>query len=236
MALLQDVQTSHVGDLVTLFQVDCTNFADGTILYFTPNAYLGAPVLWNGNLYTPVDIDADGFEYNVKGAFPTPTLRMSNVTNLASSLVIAFDDLIGAKVVRIRTFKQYLDNGTSPDVNQIFPPDVYIVEQKTTHNKKLIEWKLSASIDQDGAMLPGFFLVRDYCSRIFRRWDAVKGEFRYEQATCPYVGAAMFDINNNPTGDPTQDACAKNLPACKLHFGATNPLPYKGIPSLGRQR
>lgn len=235
MALLQDVQTSHFGDLITLFQVDCSIFASGTTLYFTPTAYIGTPVLWNGNLYTPIDIMAEGFEYNAKGAFPTPVLRMSNVTNLASSLVIAYNDLVGAKVTRIRTLKQYLDNGATPDPTQIFTPDVYVVEQKVTHNKKMIEWKLSAAIDQEGATLPNFILVRDYCSRVYRRWDAVKGEFRYESATCPYAGAAMYDLNNNTTTDPTVDVCSKNLPACKLRFGATNPLPYKGIPSLGRQ-
>lgn len=233
MTIYHDVQGSYVGQLVTLFQLDCTMFDDGTILYFTSTAETSASLVFNGITYTPVAIEADGFEYNGKGAFPTPTLRLSNVSHIASALAISFDGLIGAKLTRIRTLRQYLDDGSTPDPLQIFTPDIYTVEQKTKHDNMSIEWKLSAAIDQQGRDIPGFRLVRDYCARIFRVWDPVTSSFNYNQATCRYSGA-KYKLDNTSTALGTEDACPKTITGCKTRFGANAPLQFKGCPGLAK--
>lgn len=238
--LTADLQRSYVGELVTLYQLDCTNFPSGTILYFTATADGNADVIFNGVTYTAVEIEADGFQYNTNGAFPTPTLRLSNVTNYASSLVIANQDLIGAKLIRIRTLRQYLDDGSAADPQQIFAPDVYFVEQKTKHTRTSIEWKLSSAVDQQGTELPNFVLVRDFCSRVYRTYDSINAVFNYNHATCPYNDSinagAMFDVTNVSTVNPTLDRCPKTLPGCKVRFGVHGDLPFKGLPGLGRYR
>lgn len=232
--LASDVQRSYPGQLVTLFQLDCTNLANGTILYFTPTtSSAGEAILFNGITYTPVDIEATGFEWTGSSAFPTPTLRLSNVDRLASALVIAYEDLIGATLTRIRTFSQYLDDGDTPDPLQIFPPDVYQVEQKTMHTRKQIEWKLSAAVDQQGMKIPSFPLVRDYCNHVYRKYDAVNDVMKYERATCPYSGD-YYDSSNIVTDDPRADMCPKTLGGCRARFGENTPLPFKGLPGLGR--
>ena len=234
MTIERDVQQAFPGRLITLFQLDCTNIPDGSILYVTPTTSSDVAVTFGGITYTPIDIEATGFEWSGSSAFPNPTLRMSNVTQLASALVISYGDLIGATVTRIRTFDQYLDDGATPDPLQMFQPDVYQVEQKTKHTRTSIEWKLSASIDQQGVMIPGFPLVRDYCNHVFRFYDAANDVMKYERATCPYTGP-YFDISNNSTTNPAQDACPKTLTGCRARFG-TDPLPFKGVPGLGRFR
>lgn len=232
--VIQNLQKPHAGQLITLFELDCTDFAEDTILRFTSSVNGEDPITWNGVEFTPVDIEAEGFEYNSRSAFPTPIIRLSNVTKLASALVITNGDLIGARLTRIRTFREFLDDGDSPDPAQIFMPDVYVVEQKIAHNSSRIEWKLSASIDQQGTMLPNFVMVRDYCARVYRRPDGA-GSFKYEKATCPYAGTSYFNANNQST-TAANDVCAKTLFACELRFGANQNLPFKGFPGLARFR
>ena len=228
-------QTASPGSLVTLFELDYTNVTGGSVLYFTSTAYSNEALRWNGNEYTPVEIEAEGFEYSSQSAFPTPTLRLSNVTQFASSLVIANDDLIGAKVRRIRTFSQYLDNGATPDPLQIFSPDVYNIEQKVKHTRTMVEWKLSAAVDQQGVKIPSYQLVRDYCSHVYRHYDPATATTSYKKATCPYSGA-YYTFGNTSTTDPSLDSCPKTLEGCKTRFGANSPLPFKGCPGLGRFR
>lgn len=238
--LNQDLQRSYVGELVTLYELDCTSIGGGVLFFTSTVESDGDSVMFNGNEYTPVEITAEGFEYNGQGAFPNPVLRLSNVTNFASSLVIAYQDLIGATVRRIRTLKTYLDDGATPDPQQIFAPDVYTVEQKSKHSRSMIEWKLSAAVDQEGLKIPSHVLVRDYCSHTYRVFDATSNSFNYNHATCPYNdstnGGLMFTSSNVATIDPTQDICAKTLPACQLRFGENGNLPFRGCPGLGRYR
>jgi len=232
-----DIQKASPGELITLFQLDCSSFSDeaGT-LYFTPSALTTSEIVFDGKTYTPIDIEAEGFEWSGNSAFPNPKLRITNVHLLASALVITYQDLIGAEVRRIRTFRQYLDNGATPDPDQIFDIDVFKVEQKTIHNQTMIEWKLSTAIDQENALLPSEQLVRDYCTRLYRRNIPNSTSFDYSKVTCRYAGAAMFTRTNTVTTNPALDVCAKTLNACKLRFGAENPLPFKGCPGLGRMR
>lgn len=232
--VINNVQKASPGQLITLFELDCSAFADDTILRFTSSVNGETPITWNGEEFTPVDIEAEGFEYNSQAAFPTPVIRLSNVNKLASALVITYNDLIGAKLTRIRTFREFLDDGDNADPAQIFMPDVYIVDQKVTHSSTKIEWKLTAAVDQQGTMLPNFVMVRDYCARVYRRPNGAGG-FKYEKATCPYAGTSYFNINNQST-TAANDVCAKTLTACELRFGTQVPLPFKGFPGLARFR
>lgn len=235
MTISRDIQKPFVGQLVTLFELDCTHLPNGLILYFTSSAYSSSEIRWNGKVYTPIEIEAEGFEMDSQSAFPTPKLRLTNVTSLATSLVVSYGDMIGSQVRRIRTFAQYLDDGDTPDPTAIFMPDVYVIEQKTSHTNVSIEWKLSVILDQQGIQIPSFQLVRDYCSHVFRYYDPIDEVMKYERATCPYTGS-YYTIDNVATSDPLLDRCPKTLEGCKKRFGARNNLPYKGCPGLARFR
>lgn len=235
MSLRADLQKTFPGTLITLFQLDLFNIDRGPVLLFTPSSMDNEPIVHDGLTYTPVDIEAEGFEWNGQGAFPTPTLRLSNVDQIGTALVNSHHDLIGAEVRRIRTLSQYLDNGETPDPTQIFSIDAFRVEQKTIHNRTVIEWKLSAAIDQQGVKLPAEMLVRDYCTRTYRRPNP-DGSFDYSKSNCRYAEDVYFDKENNPTSNPLLDYCPKLLSSCKLRFGQNSPLPFKACPGLGRVR
>lgn len=235
MSISRDLQRTFPGTLVTLFQLDLSRIDNGPTLLFTPASLENGEIVHNGMTYTPVDIEATGFEWNGQGAFPTPTLRLSNVDKTATALVNTYRDLVGAEVRRIRTLSQYLDNGATPDPGQLFSLDMYRVEQKLLHTRNVIEWKLSAAIDQEGVNLPAEMMTRDYCARKYRRPKA-DGTFDYSRATCRYAESVYFDKENNATADPKQDYCPKLLSSCKLRFGDNAQLPFKGYPGIGKTR
>jgi phage-related protein len=67
-------------------------------------------IVWQGNKYSAFPIEAEGFEFSGKGAIPRPTLTVANIISTLSSVIADYDDLIGAKVTRKKTFAKYLDS------------------------------------------------------------------------------------------------------------------------------
>lgn len=246
--LAQDLSTDS---LVTLFELDASQFTNGGVYRFTSSTYEPGKVVWNGAIFDPIDIEAEGFEWSGQGALPTPKVRVSNVNNVFSGLVFQTDGLVGAKLTRVRTFRTFLDDGPTPDPNAILNKDIYRVERMLTRNKMQVEWELAAVIDQEGQQLPGRMAVRDYCSHTYRRWDPETGAFDYTGVTCPYVGQAnqgdgrYFDENGNEVSDPSQDRCSKLIgTGCRRRFAHTSGepaqgyahgvLPFRGFPGLSR--
>ena len=232
----EDSQRLAVGAIVELFALDLTALG-GSVYYFTPTAKAGgvSPV-FQGHTYTPVDIVADGFEVSGRGTLPTPTLRLANTNRALTAVVNTYHDLVGATVIRLRTLAKYLDGEPGADPNAHYQPDIFFIEQKTAHNKLLLEWKLAAAIDVEGQKLPRRTINRSFCQHIYRR--VIPGvtvdeeTFDYSKATCPYAGSAYFDRNDEST-TVENDACSKYLTGCRLRFGS-EPLPTYAFPGVGR--
>lgn len=215
------------------------DFAPGHALITTPQVF-GPPgaVYWGGIQYLPMPIMTSGFEMSVRGALPTPRIKLANniVGNIVASLIDAFDDVVGAKIYRYRTFVKHLDTGLEPDKDKHFKPDVYVVNRKVAQNKLFVEWELSTAIDQQGSQLPGRTLLRDYCPWQYRVWSDTLGDFDYTNVDCPHTGAFSVDINDNLVEDPHLDVCSKHLRGCITRFGNGNELPYGGFPGVSLWR
>jgi lambda family phage minor tail protein L len=224
-------QSFAPGTLIELFQLDTTSLG-GSIYYFTASSNNYGPIAYGGISYTPIDIEATGFEYSGTGTLPTPHIKIANTTLVLSAAVITLNDLVGAVLTRIRTFAQFLDTGLNPDSNAQFIPDVYNVEQKVNHNKVFIEWQLSAAMDQEGRYLPSRIILRDVCSHTYRFWDG--SDFDYTKASCPYTGTSYFDTNDTPQLSAANDTCGKHLSSCISRFGQTGTLPTWQMPGVGQ--
>lgn len=233
-AIASRIQQFSVGDLVYLYELDMTRLGGG-IARFTPGAWGGAAVRFNNQTYVPIEVTATGFEWSAQGAPPRPRLRINNVNLAATALVNEFDDLVGAVVRRTRTFRDFLDDGATPDPEAIFPVDVYFIERLTSLNKAFVEWELSSPLDQQGVKLPARTMIRDTCTHIYRRWDAETGAFDYTQATCPYAGTSYFSATGATVTAPSADRCGKRLSDCRLRFGR-QPLPTRAFPGMARVR
>lgn len=234
MTTLQSVaQRLDADSLVTLFELDATKLGDVEIRRFTSNVWADRIVYFDGNPYTPIDMEANGFEWQGQGAPPTPSLRIANTNRVIGALANDFDDLVGATVRRLRTYKMFLDDGDAPDPEMQFQVDVFRVERKTTQNKIFIEFELAAAFDQEGRQLPSRIMLRDVCTHVYRRWTG--SGFDYTKATCPYVAARYFLPNGNETSNAASDRCGKRLSDCLKRFG-NNPLPTRAFPGLARTR
>ena len=231
-ALSRQQQSAEPGAYVALYELDTRPVGGSDILYFTQSQYETAPVVFRGKTYVPVDIEVDGFEWNGRGQLPTPRVRIANANRVLSSLVIGFDDLLGCPFTRLRTFRQFLDNEPLADPNAVFPPDVYRIERKSSHNKVFVEWELAAAMDQQGRFLPGRQILRDSCTHRYRTWNGTG--YDYSKATCPYAGTGAWNEFGVAT-IPSADQCGKRVTDCKLRFG-TAPLPTRAFPGVNRNR
>lgn len=152
---------SQTSGFIELFQLDCTPIG-GPIYYFTTSVSSdGSPLLFGGNSYSPMPIATTGWDFTSAGTSPKPTITISNVAKTLMASVVTLGDIVGAKVIRIRTYAKYLDNGSSPDSTKYLGPDTYVVEMKTMHDNTQISWQLSSIIDRMGLMLPRRQVLKD---------------------------------------------------------------------------
>lgn len=218
--------------IIELFELDGTASSIGVDQIYRfhagVNEQISGNIVWNGNTYQRYPVEATGFSYEGSGSLPRPTISISNVLSLGTTLVLEYNDLVGAKVTRIRTLKKYIDavnfiSGTNPtaDPHAEFPREIYIVDRKTAENRAVVSFELSASFDVAGVKLPRRQIVQNVCP-----WT-------YKGEGCGYTGTSYFDINDNPVGSSALDVCGHRLNSCKLRFGENAEIPYGGFPSAG---
>lgn len=214
------LQRLDVGALIELFELDVTSIGGEDIFYFHAGTdELLAPIVWQGNTYQPWPVMAEGFEVSTRGTLPRPTIRIANVTSLISAAVMEFDDLVGAKVTRRRTFAQYLDGQPTEDPDQHLDDDVYFIERKISENKAVVQFELASALDLEGVQLPFRVITINSCS------------WKYRGAGCGYAGDDYFDVHDQPVGSLGLDVCSKKVSGCKARFGARAVLPYGGFPA-----
>jgi lambda family phage minor tail protein L len=218
--------------VIEMFELDGTATSIGVDQIYRfhagVNEQISGNIVWNGNTYQRYPIDATGFNYEGGGTLPRPTLSISNVLSLATTLILEHNDLVGAKVTRIRTLKKYLDavNFTSEtnataDPYAEFPREIYTIDRKTAENRAVVSFELAASFDVAGVKLPRRQIIQNICP-----W-AYKGE------GCGYTGTDYYDVNDNEVTSADNDVCSHRLSGCRLRFGANAQLPYGGFPSAG---
>jgi len=219
------------GRLVVLYELD-TIALGGPVLRFTSTALESSAIVYGGQTYAPINVETEGFDADSDGSLPTPKLRVSNVEFAFQALLYGFNDLVGASFLRVRTFRQFLDDGTDPDTNARFPDDVYIINRKVKQNKVLVEWELKSPLDQEGAYLPGRQILKTSCSHTYRIWTG--SAFDYSNTTCPYAGSLYFNSGGVLESLPENDQCGKRLSSCRLRFGENGVLPFAGFPGVSK--
>jgi lambda family phage minor tail protein L len=208
------------GAIIELFQLELNTAQHGTndIYRFHAGTSLNnnGSVYWDGNEYIPFPIEADGFDYSGNGQLPRPKIRVSNILNTITAVILTLPDgLEGAKVTRIRTLARYIDavnfpggvSPYSPDPTAEFPREIYTIDRKTVENRDVVEFELAAAFDLAGVSAPKRQCIANICQWV------------YKSTECGYTGAL-----------PT---CLKTLTDCKAHFGSTAELPFGSFPGIG---
>lgn len=188
-------------------------------------------LIWAGNTYTAMPIEADGFEYSGTGQLPRPKIRVSNILGTITSVLLGLPrGLEGAKVTRIRTLARYIDavNFTgnvnpfgTPDTTAEFPREVYYVDRKSAENRDVVEFELASAFDLADVRAPKRQVTGNVCQWVYRGSD------------CGYTGSNYYDENDNTVGTLAQDVCGKKLSSCIRRFGNAATLPYGAFPGIG---
>ena len=226
MTIRADVQRPAPGAKVELYTLDCTGIGGG-VYRFTSSVGDQGPLRWDGQEYSPVPIVLEGCEITTRG-FPSPTLTMGSQLYAIIAANLNLQDLIGARVTRVRTFAHYLDDGATPDTSQTLPIDIFVVRRRASLDVERITWELRVAWDIENVTIPRRRATANYCPARYRWWNPATNQFVYEDE-CPYAAAAMYTVDNQPTTDPLLDVCAKTLTACKIRFG-TDPVAFFGFP------
>ena len=218
--------------VIELFELDGTASSIGVDQVYRfhagVNEQISGNIVWNGNTYQRYPIEATGFTYQGGGQLPRPTISISNVLSLATTLVLEYNDLVGATVTRIRTLKKYIDavnftNETNATADPFaeFPREIYIVDRKVSENRAVVSFELAATFDVAGVKLPRRQIIQNICP-----WT-------YKGEGCGYTGTNYFDIDDNEVDAVANDVCGHRLSSCKLRFGENAEIPYGGFPSAG---
>ena len=191
------------------------------------NANVSGNIVWNGNSYVRLPIKAEGFEYSNTGTLPRPTLTISNLDGVMTTLLLlvnattAGNDLGGATVKRIRTLKKYLDGEAAADPHAKFPDEVWYVDRKANESRDSVSFELASKFDLVGIMIPKRQIIANIC------------QWKYRSSECGYTGSNYWNINDQSVGTLAEDKCGKRLSSCKLRFGATAELPFGSFPGAG---
>jgi lambda family phage minor tail protein L len=220
--ITQDIQKLDPGAKVELFELDATEIGGGLVYFHAGTDVSRAPIVWQGNTYSPWPVSAEGFEYNGKGQLPAPHLKVANIGATMTALNLAYDDLIGAKVTRRRTFVRYLDGQPDADPTAGFPDDIFFIERKVSENRVMVDYELASAMDVEGVMVPKRQVVANFCG------------WQYRGPECGYAGGPVADLNDDPTAVPEDDDCSRRLTGCKYRFGNNGPLPYGGYIAVSR--
>jgi lambda family phage minor tail protein L len=217
--------------IIELFelQLDTTLHGASTTYYWHNgvNAAVTGNIVFAGNTYVRLPVEATGFDYTSSGSLPRPTLRISNLFSDMTTLLLLVNattpgnDLGGATVRRIRTLKKFLDGEAAADPNARFPTEIWYVDRKSNENRDLVEFELASKFDLAGVMLPQRQIIANVC------------QWKYRGAECGYTGSSYWNVNDQPVGTLAADVCGKRVESCKLRFGATAELPFGSYPGAG---
>lgn len=229
--ITSEIQKLEPSAIVELFVLDATALGSDMFRFHAGTNGLRQSVVWQGNTYLPFPVQASGFDKSGNGQLPRPKLVMANVTGAITLLVLQYEDLLGAKVVRKRTMAKYLDavnfpGGTNAtaDPTAEFPDDVFFIDRKVTENRDVVEFELAAAFDVAGVQLPRRQIIQNVCV------------WRYRGVECGYTGTNYFNANDQPVASAGLDVCGKRLSSCEARFGVNNPLPFGSFPAAGLSR
>ena len=231
-SVYEDVSTLNPNAIVELFEMTLDNGLHGSTDTYRwhngCNANVSGNIVFASQTYTRMPIEATGFKYTSVGSLPRPTLTISNLDGVMTTLLLLVNettvgnDLGGAKVSRIRTLKKFLDGESGADPNARFPTEVWYVDRKSSENRNAVSFELASEVDLPNRKIPKRQLIGNIC------------QWAYRSSECSYTGNNYWKADDTVATSLAQDKCGKRVSSCKLRFGANGELPFGSFPTAGR--
>ena len=229
--ITSQIQSLQPSEKISLFVADLTAIGDSIYRFYPGTNELTEQIVWQGETYLAYPVNATGFDFTGNGQSPRPRLAFSNIAGSITALILAYNDIVGAKITRKRTLAKYLDADNFPggvnvdaDPTAEFSDDIYFIDRKVNEDKEVVEFELAAASDVTGVKLPRRQVIQNICP------------WRYRSSECGYTGTDYFDANDNSVVSTDDDVCGKRLSSCKSRFGEFAELPYGGFPGAGLTR
>lgn len=195
--------------IIELYSIDLT-ILGSSIYYFHPYE-TDESVVFSGQTYLPMSIDADGFELSNKG-LPTPKITVSNIFGSMSELINNYDGLQGGTLTRTKIQSHAPPHSyNSNDIIGI--PDIYVVDRFTNESRLTVTFELRSIFDLSSLKLPRRTIFQTRCP------------FVYKSPDCDYSGSLA--------------TCNHTVDDCLIHFqqmtGQTSPnLSFGGFAGVDR--
>jgi lambda family phage minor tail protein L len=226
---LQLAQLRHDAE-INMFVIDAQQIAGITLYLAAYTTETRQALVWQGQTYAPFPIEGEGWEVSGQGSLPRPRLRVANVLGQLGVLVRQYRGLRGAKVIRKRTLKKYLDavnfqeGNPRADPTAEFPDELWLIDKVNKRDPLVIEWELGSPMDVEGTMLPRGQVLADVCL------------VPYRSPECGYTGPAVSTADGTPTTDMALDDCGNCLRGCRLRPWPGSVLNHGGFPGVGSFR
>tara|TARA_B100000925_G_C21996940_1_gene469388 strand:- start:959 stop:1621 length:663 start_codon:yes stop_codon:yes gene_type:complete len=162
--------------------------------------------------YNPTHLSVNGFEIAGSNKLPQPKATFSNMDAFFTDINRAFDDLVGFKLVRTRTYAKFLksidgvtQSGFNPSAH--FQPDIWMFNRKMEENNQFCVYELASLFDVEGIRYPRRRMYSNYCPFIYKGPDC--------QNTSSFK------------------TCGKTLAQCRERFAQTGgDLRFGGFPTV----
>ena len=170
---ISEVQKTDPSAIIELFELElveglhyATGNPDSVITTYRWHSGMTAAgagsIVFNSQTYTPMPIEAEGFDYKSgqNDAQARPILRISNLLSTVSTILIEVNkvtvgnDLLNAKVTRIRTAAMFLNGESTANSSATSRNEVYFIVRKSTENREIVEFELAQAWDLPGVKLP----------------------------------------------------------------------------------
>jgi len=198
----EEIMKLEPSALITLYRINLDQKIPGGVYYFHAGENgFGKTIKFKGKNYYFHPIQVDGFDY-VDEALPRPTLTVDNTDSFFGLKTRFFEDFIGYKFTRIRTFVKFLHgdnfpNGVNPygsGGEQTFPEEVYNINKKNIENQSIVQFELVSPLEKEGNEIPNRKIVFNVCQWRYRHKEGCGFDSRAGKN-------AIADAHNNKFED-----------------------------------
>lgn len=134
--IAQEIQNLSPSAVIEMFVLEVGETSDTWVYFHAGTNQLYKNIIWQGQTYVALPITTEGFDINTQGTLPRPKLSIANVQGLFSALIRQYDDLVGVKIIRKRTFAKYLDAVNFPNGNPTADPNAFFPDDIGTSTKR----------------------------------------------------------------------------------------------------
>ncbi len=198
---LLDLQPTAI---LEFFQIALTDPKTGKTqtAFFHNGSLFGDSITWQGNKYTAIAMESEGFEMLGDKRLPRPKIRVANQDFLITALLQNYNDFIDAKVTRKKAFVKNIDDvnfdggnpWSSANAAAVISSEEYVIGRKTQESKLFVEFELASPIDVESYNVNDRAIVANYCF------------WQYRGQGCRYYGLPIETEGSKPFRDADGNA------------------------------